>query len=202
MNPQELEEKVTMLEELFQGFQERVNSLDTETQAFFKSFLQQYQATLKTIVTEVARANQRYDDQKIQQQIDEVKKIMATVPKVITVKNSHDHHFGAWSKSLIIGVVVCFVITAGSVGTALYLNNQNDQMNGEAYNFWLVRALYPKTAETILTRLQEDPKDFIALAEKEMAKQQAIIAAKAQADEADKAQKEAKENLDKANSGK
>jgi hypothetical protein len=106
------------------------------------------------------------------------------MPKVIGVKTSH--HFGKWSKSLIISIVVCFVLTATSVGTALYLNHQNDKLNREAYNFWLVRALYPKTAETILIKLKEDPDGFTAKAEKEMEKQNAITAAKAQADQADK----------------
>ena len=62
--------------------------------------------------------------------------------------------------------------------------------------------MYPKTAEAIITKLKEDPDGFTAKAEKEMKKQQAIIAAKAQADEADKIQKAAKENLGKVRSGK
>ncbi|MEO3407647.1 hypothetical protein AAFN85_27255, partial [Mucilaginibacter sp. CAU 1740] len=122
------------------------------------------------------------------------------VPKVIGVKNHH--HFGVWSKSLVIGVVVAFVITAGSFGTALYLNHQNDRLNEEAYNFWLVRALYPKTAKIIITGLKNDPNAFIAKAEKAMEKQQAIDAAKALADQADKDQKTARDNLKKVRSAK
>ncbi|HMG06972.1 MAG TPA: hypothetical protein VK609_00615 [Mucilaginibacter sp.] len=75
-------------------------------------------------------------------------------------------------------------------------------MNSEAYNFWLVRALYPKIAETIIIKLKEDLDGFIAKAEKDMEKQNAITAAKAQADEADKDQKAAKDNLEKLKSGK
>jgi hypothetical protein len=93
-------------------------------------------------------------------------------------------------------------VTAGSIGTALYLNHQNNRLNSQAYNFWLVRALYPKTAETILTKLKENSNDFIALAEKEMEKQNAIIAATTKADQADKEQKAAKDNLEKVKSGK
>jgi hypothetical protein len=62
--------------------------------------------------------------------------------------------------------------------------------------------MYPKIAETIVTKLKEDPDGFSARAEKEMEKQNAIIAAKAIADEADGAQKAARENLDKAKSDK
>jgi len=130
-------------------------------------------------------------------------KPVSTMPKVIGVKTSH--HFGKWSKSLIIGIVgivVCFVLTATSVGTALYVNYQNNRLNSEAYNFWLVRALYPKIAETIIIKLKEDPDGFIAKAEKEMEKQNAIAAAKAQADQADKEQKAAKDNLEKLKSDK
>jgi hypothetical protein len=106
------------------------------------------------------------------------------------------------SKKLIIGLVACFIITAGSVGTALYFYHQNDRLNREAYNFWLVRALYPEVAKTIQTKLTEDPQGFIDKAEKAMAKQQAIIAAEAVAAQAEKDQKEAKQKLEKVKANK
>ena len=200
MQQEELEEKVTIMEELIQGFEERMNVIETGMAEFLKTFLEQYRDMLNTIAARIETANKRYDHDKIQQNIDDVTKLVSTMPKVIGVKTSH--HFGKWSKSLIIGILVCFVITATSVGTALYLNQRNDQLNSEAYNFWLVRALYPKIAETIITKLKEDPEGFTAKAEKEMAKQNAITAAKAQADQADKEQKAAKDNLEKLKSGK
>lgn len=195
MANEELEEKITMLEELIQGFVKRMTIIETEMPEFLKSFLQQYKETLDTIAARIETSNKRYDDGKIQQQIDTVSKLITTVPKVIGVKTSH--HFGAWSKSLIIGIVVAFIVTTGSIGTALYLNNQNNRLNSEAYNFWIVRALYPKTAEIIVNKLKEDPDGFVAKVEKEMEKQQAIAAAQAQADQADKEQKAAKEKLKK-----
>ena len=200
MQQEELEEKVTIMEELIQGFEEKVNVIETGMTEFLKTFLEQYRDTLNTIAARIETANKRYDHDKIQQNIDDVTKLVSTMPKVIGVKTSH--HFGKWSKSLIIGIVVCFFLTATSVGTALYLNHQNDRLNSEAYNFWLVRALYPKTAGTIITKLKENPQGFTAMAEKEMEKQNAITAAKAQADQADKEQKAAKDNLEKVKSGK
>ncbi|MDN5283927.1 MAG: hypothetical protein JWR38_201 [Mucilaginibacter sp.] len=200
MQQEELEEKVTMLEELIHGFIQRMKILETEVPDFLNSFLQQYKETLEQIASRIETANKRYDEKKIQQQMDELKDVVSRVPKVIGVKNHH--HFGAWSKSLIIVVLVAFVVTAGSFGTALYLNHQNDRLNEEAYNFWLVRAMYPKTAESIITGLKDDPNAFIAKAEKAMEKQQAIAAAKALADQADKDQKTARDNLKKVRSAK
>ncbi|WP_114937790.1 hypothetical protein [Mucilaginibacter endophyticus] len=200
MQQEELEEKVTMLEELIQGLIQRITIVETDMPEFLKSFLSQYKETLDKIANRIETANKRYNDKKIQQQMDELKGVVSRVPKVIDVKNSH--HFGAWSKSLIIGVVVAFVITAGSFGTALYLNHQNDRLNEEAYNFWLVRAMYPNTADAIITELHNDPSAFIAKAEKAMEKQQAIAAAKAIADQADKDQKTARDNLKKVRSAK
>jgi hypothetical protein len=200
MQNEELEEKVMMLEELIQGFVTRMSVVETEMQEFLKTFLQQYKETLDRITARIETANKRYDDAKIQQQIDEVKRLVATVPKVIGVKTSH--HFGAWSKSLIIGVVVGFVVTSLSVGAALYLNHQNDRLNDEAYNFWLVRALYPEVSKTIEKKLKEDPKNLDLQAEKEMEKQDAITAAQAQAEQADQDQKAAKAKLEKVKSGK
>ena len=200
MPNEELEEKITMLEELIHGFVKRMTTIETDMPEFLKSFLQQYKETLDKIAARIEIANKRYDDGKIQQQIDALSRLVATVPKVIRVKNSH--HFGAWSKSLVIGVVVAFVVATGSVGTALYLNDQNNRLSSEAYNFWLVRALYPKTAETILGKLKANPDSLGTLAEREMEKQQAIAAAKAIADQAEKEQKAAKANLEKVRSGK
>ena len=200
MQNEELEEKVNIMEELIQGFAGRISVMETSVAELLKSFMEQYRGTLETITARIEIANKRYDDQKIQQQIDELKDVVATVPKVIRVKNSH--HLGAWSKNLIIGLVACFIITAGSVGTALYFYHQNDRLNREAYNFWLVRALYPEVAKTIETKLTEDPKGFIDKAEKAMAKQQAIIAAEAVAAQAEKDQKEAKQKLEKVKANK
>ena len=198
MQNEELEEKVTMLEELIQGFVVRMNVVETEMPEFLKSFLQQYKETLDRIASRIETANKRYDDAKIQQQIDEVKKLVATVPKVIGVKNSH--HFGAWSKSLIIGVVVCFVVTSLSFGTALYLNHENDRLNNDAYNFWLTKALYPEVSKTIEKKLTEDPKSLNQQAEKAMEKQEAVMTAQAQAEQADKELKAARDKLEKVKS--
>ena len=200
MQNEELEEKVTMLEELIQGFVARMNVVETEMPEFLKTFLQQYKETLERIAARIETANKRYDDAKIQQQIDEVKILVANVPKVIGVKTSH--HFGAWSKSLIICVAVCFVVTSLSFGTALYLNHQNDRLNDEAYNFWLVRALYPDVSKTIEKKLAEDPKSLNQQAEKEMEKQEAVMAAQAQAEQADKELKAARDKLEKVKSDK
>jgi hypothetical protein len=200
MQNEEFEEKVNIMEELIQGFAGRIGVMEVSVAEFLKSFMEQYRGTLETIAARIETANKRYDDQKIQQQIDELKDVVATVPKVIRVKNSH--HLGAWSKNLIIGLVACFIITAGSVGTALYFYYQNDRLNREAYNFWLVRALYPEVAKTIETKLTEDPKGFIDKAEKAMSKQQAIIAAEAVAAQAEKDQKEAKQKLEKVKANK
>ena len=200
MQNEELEEKITMLEELIQGFVTRMTVVETEMPEFLKTFLQQYKETLDRIASRIETANKRYDDAKIQQQIDEVRKLVATVPKVIGVKTSH--HFGAWSKSLIIGVVICFVVTSLSVGTALYLNHQNDRLNDDAYYFWLVKALYPEVSKNIEKKLADDPRGLNQQAEKEMEKQEAIAAAQAQAEQADKDQKAAKDNLEKVKSGK
>ncbi|WDF54333.1 hypothetical protein [Mucilaginibacter sp. KACC 22063] len=129
-----------------------------------------------------------------------MKKVVIDMPKVITVRNTH--HFGVWSKSLIIGVVIAFVLTAGSVGTALYFIHQNNRLNSEAYNFWLVRALYPDVSKTIEGKLAEDPNAFIQQAEKAMVKQQAIIAAEAEAKQAEQQQRAAKQRQEKIKSEK
>lgn len=198
MEKEELEEKVMMMEEVTQGFLSRMAAMETDVATGLNKFLNQYQSTLESISARIEISNRRYDDKKIQQQIDELKSVVETVPKIISVKNRH--HFGVWSKTLIICIAAGFIITSVSVGTALHLNHQNDRLNNEAYNFWLVRALYPEVAKKIETMLEEDSENFIKKAEKAMAKQQAIIAAEAEAAQAEKQQEEAKRKLEEVKS--
>lgn len=200
MQQEEIEEKVTMMEELFQGVVGRMVTLETSMADFSKTFMEQYRDVLGSIAARVETANRRYDESKVQANIDELTRVVDNMPKVITVRNTH--HFGAWSKSLIIGVMIAFVVTASSVGTALYFNHQNDRLNSEAYNFWLVRALYPEVSKTIEEKLNEDPNGFIQQAKKAMVKQQAIIAAEAEAHQAEQQQRAAKQRLEKVKSGK
>jgi hypothetical protein len=42
MQQEELEEKVTIMEELIQGFEERMNVIETGMADFLKTFLEQY----------------------------------------------------------------------------------------------------------------------------------------------------------------
>jgi len=60
MEQQELEEKVTMMEELIQGFVTRMTAIETEMPEFLKSFLQQYKETLDQISNRIETSNKRY----------------------------------------------------------------------------------------------------------------------------------------------
>ena len=139
MEQDELEEKVTMAEELILGLVKRMEVIESELPEFLKSFLEQSKETLANISGQIEKSNKRYDDQKISQQIDQVKDLVGTMPKIITVKNEHHHHFGAWSKNLIIGLAACFLITASSFGIALYLNHENNRMSANDIKFRAIR---------------------------------------------------------------
>lgn len=195
MENNEMEEKVMIMEELIQGFNKRMYGVETETQAFFKSFLQQYKETLVGIADRIEKVNKRYDNSKIKQQIEALQSIVEMMPKAVTVK--HRYHFGAWSKSFIISVTIAFFVTTGSLGTALHLNHENGKLKDEAFNFWFVRALYPDVSVAIKNGLKEDSKGFIERAEKAITRQQAILAAETEANEAEKAQKMAKKKLER-----
>ena len=143
MEQDELEEKVTMAEELILGLVKRMEVIESELPEFLKSFLEQYKETLANISGQIEKSNKRYDDQKISQQIDQVKDLMGTMPEVITLKNEHHHHFGVWSKNLIIGLAVCFVLTSASVGNALYLNHENNRMSANDIKFRAIRQTAP-----------------------------------------------------------
>lgn len=158
MEQDELEEKVTMAEELILGLVKRMEVIESELPEFLKSFLQQYKETLANISGQIEKSNIRYDDQKISQQVDQVKDLVGTMPKVITVKNEHHHHFGAWSKNLIIGVLVCSLVMASSVGTALYLKHENNRMSANNIKFRAIRQIAPKWGHWADTTYSRNPK--------------------------------------------
>lgn len=160
MEQDELEEKVTMAEELILGLVKRMEVIESELPEFLKSFLQQYKETLANISGQIEKSNKRYDDQKISQQIDQVKDLVGTMPKVITVKNEHHHHFGAWSKNLIIAVAACFIITASSTGTALYLKYVNNRMIACDIKFRAIRQIAPKWGHWADTTYIRNPKSM------------------------------------------
>lgn len=158
MEQDELEEKVTMAEELILGLVKRMEVIESELPEFLKSFLDQYKETLANISGQIEKSNKRYDDQKISQQIDQVKVLVSTMPRVITVKNEHHHHFGVWSKNLITGLAACFLITASSVGTALYLNHQNNRMSANDIKFRAISQTAPRWGHWADTTYSRNPK--------------------------------------------
>jgi len=193
MEQDELEEKVTIAEELILGLVKRMEIIENELPEFLKSFLEQYKETLANISGQIEKSNKRYDDQKISQQIDQVKDLVGTMPKVITVKNEHHHHFGAWSKNLIIGVVVCFLITASSVGTALYLKHENNRMSASDIKFRAIRQIAPKWGNWADTTYSRNPKamegNTIKLETEALEKAYAEEVAKQKIEEANQAKK-------------
>ncbi len=193
MQQDELEEKVTMTEELILGLVKRMEVIESELPEFLKTFLQQYKETLANISGQIEKSNKRYDDQKISQQIHQIKDLVGTMPKVITVKNEHHHHFGAWSKNLIIGVVVCFVLTCTSIGTALYLNHQNNQMIANDIKFRAIRQTAPTWGHWADTTYIRNPKameeNTVKLESEALEKAYAEEVARQTADEARQAKK-------------
>nr|WP_315419899.1 hypothetical protein [uncultured Pedobacter sp.] len=101
MEQDELEQKVTMAEELILGLVKRMEVIESELPEFLKSFLEQYKETLANISGQIEKSNKRYDDQRISQQIDQVKDLVGTMPKVITVKKRTSPPFrGMFKKTL------------------------------------------------------------------------------------------------------
>ena len=89
-----------MAEELTLGLVKRMEVIESELPEILSRFLEQYKESLANISGQIEKSSKRYGNQKISQQIDQVKDLVGTMPMVITVKNEHHHHFGAWSKTL------------------------------------------------------------------------------------------------------
>ena len=91
-------------------------------------------------------------------------------------------------------------MVAGSVGYCFYLHQQNRKLETDAFNFWLIRGLYPVAAQTVIDKLRENPVETIALTKKEIEKQNAIKTTKSNLEKANQQKNSADENLKKAQS--
>ncbi len=202
MPDKETAERINELEELVMGMADRMNAVETAEAEELRSFVKEYKETLNFIASKIETSDKSYDHEKIQHNIDSLTRLVTSVPKTIAVEDHHHHHFGAWSKNLIIGIVVAFLITAGSVGLALYLDHENDRLNSDAYDYWLVKALYPDVVKSVETNLTKDPAGYTLQAERAIAKQQAVLAAQAEAELAGQIQQAAEKKLERARAGK
>ena len=151
----ELEEKVAMLEELVQEFLKRIETVETTMPEFLRTFLEQYKQTIEKIGEMIEAASKRYDEAKIQRQIDELGRLIAAAPKVVDVRNHH--HFGAWSKNLIIGLATCFIAMSLSVGAALHLYSENSRLSENDIKYRMVRQYYPQVAVWAERKYAHDP---------------------------------------------
>ena len=189
----EAEERIGIIEELVHGLAGRVNGIEEKSGKELSQFVSEYKQTLNEISNQIAIANKRYDTSKIQQHIDTLNGLVATIPKTIDVKNHH--HFGAWSKSLIIALTISFFTTAGSLAIGLHLNERNNELSKDAHQYSLMKAFYPDLTSNIENKSIANPDSLDHEAEKAIIRRQEITSAEGDARQADRLQRAARRKL-------
>jgi len=92
-------------------------------------------------LTTVSQHNLEYPATKIQAQLDEVKTIIESIPKIIPVK--HSHYFDPKSKGWVIAGVILLVVTAVSTGLNAHLWVENNRLQANDIKFRMIRQTYP-----------------------------------------------------------
>ncbi len=95
-------------------------------------------------LTTVSQHNLEYPATKIQAQLDEVKTIIESIPKIIPVK--HSHYFDPKSKGWVIAGVILLVVTAVSTGLNAHLWVENNRLQANDIKFRMLRQGYPVQA--------------------------------------------------------
>ncbi len=131
--------------------------------------LPDYNKPIDELKAAVNQHNLEYPATKIQVQLDEVKAIMARIPK--TVK--HDHYFDPKSRGWIIAGVILLIVTAISTGLNAHLWLENSRLQANDIKFRMIRQSYPiqanwaeqhyynnpDTAESETIRLENEAKE-------------------------------------------
>lgn len=106
--------------------------------------LPDYTKPIDELKTAVIQHNLAYPATKIQDQLDEVKTIITSIPKTIPVK--HNHYFDPKSKGWIITGVLLLIVTAISAGLNAHLWIENYRLQGNDIKFRMIRQTYPTQA--------------------------------------------------------
>jgi len=103
--------------------------------------LPDYNKPIEELKASVNKHNLTYPATKIQGQLDEVKTIIASIPKTIHVK--HNHYFDPKSRGWIIAGIILLIVTAISTGLNAHLWVENNRLQANDMKFRMIRQTYP-----------------------------------------------------------
>lgn len=106
--------------------------------------LPDYNKPIEDLKITVSQHNLEYLATKIQAQLDEVKTIVESIPKIIPVK--HSHYFDPKSKGWVIAGVILLTVTAVSTGLNAHLWVENNRLQPNDIKFRMIRQAYPVQA--------------------------------------------------------
>ncbi len=133
--------------------------------------LADYNKPVEELKIAVNQHNLEYPATKIQAQLNEVKTIVESIPKIIPVK--HSHYFDPKSKGWVIAGVILLIVTAISTGLNAHLWVENNRLEANDIKFRMLRQTYPiqanwaeqhyfnnpDTAENETIRLENEAKE-------------------------------------------
>ena len=183
----------------------KVDSLDYTPQfEALKILIQEqipdYTKPLEELERLVIQHNLSYPSGEIQNQIIELKGIVAKIPKGIPVK--HEHYFDPKSKGWVMAGVTLLIVVAITTGLSAHLYLENLHLEATDIMFRVAKQAYPEITREIEDRYAKDPEKMEAkLIELEA---EALRKARAQEriDQAEEEIREAKKEMRRKKSGK
>lgn len=106
--------------------------------------LPDYNKPIEELKTTVSQHNLEYPATKIHAQLDKVKNIVESIPKIIPVK--HSHYFDPKSKGWVIAGAILLIVTAISTGLNTHLWVENNRLQANDIKFRMLRQGYPVQA--------------------------------------------------------
>ena len=110
---------------------------------------------MEELKAEINQHNLAYPAQQIQAQINDLRKEVACIPKVIPVKNHH--HLDVKTGPFIIAGTLLLIFVALSAGLNIYLWTANSRFKANDIKFRMTRQMYPVQANEADSEYTRDP---------------------------------------------
>jgi hypothetical protein len=155
---EELTERMNGVDEIMDSLIKKITDLEKKEvkvtdyslhfealQKIFEVFLVRYNKECNDLNTAFGKLNIEYPAEQIQQNLSDIKIILAAIQKSLPVKVKHQFDFN--TKGWIIAGMMLLIVSAVSTGLCAHLWVENNQLKANDIKFRAIRQVYPNSAQ-------------------------------------------------------
>jgi hypothetical protein len=168
---EELTERMNGIDEIMDSLIKKITDLEKKEikvtdyslhfealQKIFEVFLVRYNKECNELNTAFGKLNIEYPAEQIQQNLSEIKTILAAIQKSLPVKVKHQFDFN--TKGWIIVGMMLLIVSAVSTGLCAHLWVENNRLKANDIKFRAIRQVYPIPAKWADDYFAKNPKEM------------------------------------------